>query len=636
MLMKRLYHLLLLLGLLSAMPIVAMAQSTSGNAYLGYAQYTDDIWEYDGLSLDHTAKVGCAIVLTREMLAPYIGGTIVGMRVGWDTSTRTGSYTGFVRSTFNGEDLTSSKPTTVSYSYSSSAPGWNNLTLTSYEIPEDVEQLVVGFTTTLQKDVCAIPTLYPHNTPNSCYLWVDGDNDEEGNPLWRDMNDRGILPILLRIRDSKGTFNYVPSITLLTHSGVVATDEASDCLVRVKNIGSQAISSIEVTSRQGEQSYSQRVNLSSAIAVGSTSKSFLVPLWCFHTGDLELSITKANNKEIANPEVHKLNLIGVPRAVDETYIRRPLVEYYESENSYMSPRYYDDYVGPSLEGMEEDLTFVCQHMDDQFMTGEDDATALALRLCDNDSSQVSIPAMTIDRGMSTDNILFQQNATQNPMFSVLIGDYAKQTLNAALQHPTFLDVNVSGEITDGETLQVSVGGEIAEGVMPEGEKPRLTVYLMERNVDTDSQIFWTEKEKEEYMGQYTHANVIREVLTAPEGDEIDGEGKISASYTTELIPDWNRKNLYLVAFVHRDGSRGGKYMYVFNSNEGAITDPTGIEGIQDSRFKIQNDAVYDLSGRRVSVGGDLQSPTSSVSSVSSASSVLPKGIYIQNGKKVIK
>ena len=53
--------------------------------------------------------------------------------------------------------------------------------------------------------------------------------------------------------------------------------------------------------------------------------------------------------------------------------------------------------------------------------------------------------------------------------------------------------------------------------------------------------------------------------------------------------------------------------------------------IQNSKFKIQNGAVYDLGGRRVSVpsvGGDLQSPTS-------ATSVLPKGAYIGNGRKFV-
>ena len=46
-------------------------------------------------------------------------------------------------------------------------------------------------------------------------------------------------------------------------------------------------------------------------------------------------------------------------------------------------------------------------------------------------------------------------------------------------------------------------------------------------------------------------------------------------------------------------------------------DDTGIELIQNSKFKIQNDAVYDLSGRKV------------------VNSQLKKGIYIQNGKKTV-
>ena len=612
--MKKIYSLLIALMM---MPCLAGAQNTSGRTYLGYAKYDDQIWEYDGIYLDHDAKVGCAILLTHDMLEPYVGGTIVGMRVGWCTSQRSGTYEGFVRNTFNGEDLSTGKAT-VSYSYQASTPGWTNMTMTSYEIPQDVEQLVVGFTTSIKKNEYAIPNFYPHNTPNSCYLWVEGDLDAEGNPRWMDMNEMGILPILLTIRDSKGTFNFLPAITLLTHDGVVATDEAGDCLMRVKNGGSQAIRNIEVTSRQGEQSWSKTISLSKTINPGLSSSIFMAPLYAFHSGDLEISITKVNGSEVADPKVHKLNLIGVPRAVDEAYLRRPLVEYYESENNYMSPRHYDDIVGPVIEKKKGDITFVCQHLDDQFMTGDDDATVLSLRLCDRDSSQISIPAMTIDRDMTPDNILFQMNSAPNPMFSVLYDPYATQAIEAAINHPTFVNVEVSGQVKeDGQTLEVNVGGDIANGIMPEGERPRLTVYLMESNVETDSQIFWTEKEKEESMGHYTHANVIREILTDPEGDAINAEGTIQATYTTTLYPEYNRENVYLVAFVHRDGSRGGKYMYVFNSAEGNITDPTGIISMENGQGEMDNEAgaVYDLSGRRVALS--------------------TKGIYIRNGKKIV-
>ncbi|MBR4433407.1 MAG: Omp28-related outer membrane protein, partial [Bacteroidaceae bacterium] len=494
-------------------------------------------------------------------------------------------------------------------------PGWNDMTLKSYEIPEDVDQLIVGFTTNLKKNVCAIPTLYPHNTPNSCFLWVEGDNDEDGNPRWVDMNDRGILPILLVIKDSKGTFNYVPVINLLTDNGIQRTDEAGDVIMRIKNMGSQKISNIEVTSRQGEQTWSKSITCN--VAVGQTSKVFLAPFYCFHSGDVELSITKVNNKELANPETRILNIIGVPGDVASQYTRRPLVEYYESENNYRSARYYDEYVQTPVSRMEDAVTFVCQHLDDQFMTGEDDATTLAVQLCSGDSSKVSIPAMSVDRATATENISYQMNTSQTPMFDVLINpNDAQSVFLAAADRPTFVSLTVEGLLaTDKEVLTVGVGGDVAPGIMPEGEKLRLTVYLMERDVESDSQLFWNEDEKAEYAGVFTHPNVIREIMTPVEGIAIEAGGSIEETVETTLDPTWNLENLYLVALVHRDGKLGGKRMHVFNTAEGAITEATGI--VSPLGETEEGAAIYDLSGRKVN-------------------GQLPKGVYILAGKKFVQ
>ena len=613
--MKKFYSQLLLLALLIAGAAECLAQSTSGKVYLGYAKYDDYLYEYDGIYLDHEAKVGCAILLTRDILEPYLGGTITQMRVGWGTSQRTSSYEGFVRQTFNGEDLSTGKAT-VRYDYSSATPGWNNMTMSQYEIPEDVDQLVVGFTTKIKKDEYAIPTLYPHGTPNSCYLWVDGDFDQEGKPMWRDMKELGILAIQLVIKDAKGTFNYVPLITHLTDNGIEQTETAGDVLMRIANHGSQAISNIEVTSRQGDQSWSKQITAS--VGVGKTSRIFLAPIYCFHSGDVELSITKVNGRELAKPATQKVNIIGVPKDVASKYKRRPLVEYYESENSYMSARYYDDYVESPIMKRSSKITFVCQHLDDQFMTGDDDATSLCVRLCSGDSTQVSIPSMTIDRSMSTENYLFQIAGTPNPMFPVYTAEaetYALAALDAAARRPTFVSLNVSGTLQDDqETINVSVDGDIAPGIMPEGEKPRLTVYLMERDVESDSQMFWTEKEKEQHMGNYTHANVIREILSATEGDEA-GEGQWKATFQTTIDPTWNPENLYLVAFVHRDGKLGGKHMQVFNTAKGNIELTDGIQVTKTEASGAEHKSIYDLSGRKVEKPG--------------------RGLYITGNKKVV-
>ncbi len=618
--MKKLYTTLLVLGLLIAAPGAMFAQSSTGSLYVGYAKYDDQLWEYDGVMLNKDSKVGCAILVTKDMIAPYAGGTIKGMRVGWGTTQMTGEYEGFVRNDFNGEDLSTGKAT-VKYSYSDSNPGWNTMTMTDYVIPDDVEQLVVGFTTNVKSGVYAIPTIYPHYTKNSCYLWVDGDNDAEGNPRWVDHNEYGILPILLIVEDTQGTFSLLPVLTMLTPNGVVTAGEPSDCLMRLKNAGSQTINSIEVTSRQGEQTYSKKVTLSKAIKASSTSSSFLVPLTCFESGDVELSITKVNDTELAKPVAKTVNMLAVPKEVAEKYTRRPLMEYYESENNYRSARYYDEYIVPLLEPVRDNLTFVCQHLDDQFMTGDDDATVLALQLCDNDSSRVSIPAMTVDRAMSTGNILVQMNTSVNPMFDVIIDPtYFNLMLDAAKAVPTFVGLKAYGQYNDYSDGYVIVECWYDTNVLPKGENPRLTVYLMERDVFSDSQMFWTEKEKEEHMGEYTHVNVIRDILV--DGLELPDDGAYSGGAVIhDPDPMWNAENLYIVAFVHRDGQKGGKYMHVFNSTEVSLSISDGINSLENASAAS---AVYDLSGRKVSVP-----------SASSATSVLPKGVYIVNGKKLV-
>ena len=55
--------------------------------------------------------------------------------------------------------------------------------------------------------------------------------------------------------------------------------------------------------------------------------------------------------------------------------------------------------------------------------------------------------------------------------------------------------------------------------------------------------------------------------------------------------------------------------------------PTGIKTMEDGEWNIEGSPLYDLQGRRTSV--------SSVSSVSSVPSVLPKGVYISQGKKIV-
>jgi flagellar capping protein FliD len=84
-------------------------------------------------------------------------------------------------------------------------------------------------------------------------------------------------------------------------------------------------------------------------------------------------------------------------------------------------------------------------------------------------------------------------------------------------------------------------------------------------------------------------------------------------------PMWNTENLYVVAFIHRDGQKGGKYMHVFNSTEGNLSISDGINTLENASAAS---AVYDLSGRKLETRNQQLE-------------TLPKGIYIVNGKKLV-
>ena len=123
MLMKGFFTTSILISLLAALSTTANAQgwkahntplkdspahfapSEEALLYLGYAKTSDAIYPYDGLSVEDDSRVGCAMVLTPNMLRPYAGGEVVGMVAGWDTYDSDGSYECFVRKAFHGDKL---------------------------------------------------------------------------------------------------------------------------------------------------------------------------------------------------------------------------------------------------------------------------------------------------------------------------------------------------------------------------------------------------------------------------------------------------------------------------------------------------------------------------------------------------
>ena len=577
--------------------------------YLGYAKPTDMIYPYDGLSVEDDSRVGCAMVLTPDMLRPYAGGEVVGMLAGWDTYDSDGSYECFVRKAFHGDKLAGTQ-TAAKVSF-----GWNTINFDqTYTIPNNPDSLLVGFYCNLQKDVIAIPTLYPHNQPGSSFLWREGETDDNGKELWQDASDLGTLPVILIVKDKEGKFTAMVTLGAVAYERIGTKDSTMTVFGNVTNKGSGTVTKLTVKTKAMETVISHDIELSRGIESGTTRRVAL-PLDCMLSGPETLSIDAVNDKPNSLDAKAEVELWAVPKEVADRYTFVPLVEYFESEGSYMSPRYYEEILAPGLADYKGRIIQISQHMGDKFATGDDDATVMALDFCNGDSMSVELPCMGLDRSYPTLVSYYTGLIPATPLFSVLYPEFAKMAYDAELKRPTFASVGGSAEI-DGGRMNVTVNGDIATDVMPDGAPSlRLTVYLMEKSVESDSQLFWSDEDKEAHQSVYTHHCVIRKVLSdGLYGDAIDELGDYSKNYTTDLDPEWNADSLYVVAFLDRGLEYSNFDRQVINSAEIQPKPSAGIDTLPTVRTQRDGN-IYDLAGRLVAHPA--------------------KGVYVRGGRKFV-
>ena len=566
----------------------ARADAAEGTIYLGHCNYDDYIYPWDGLSLDYDARVGVAIKLPREMFKTYIGGKVTALRLGWDDSELTGTFDMFIRTSFDGEDLATGHGT--------GKFGWNELELDApFEIP-DTDELVVGYYTDLKANHCCIPKFYPVNVPNSCYLY-DGHTDAAGKEVWNDYRDFGTMAIMLVIKDDEGKFQNMLEIQDMRYEHIGLKDADKACVFTIGNVGSNSVSSIEVTTTQGELSQSTEVKLSSGITASKVKKVNL-PINFLGSGKATVSITKVNGKACAEPFSKEVNIIAVPEEVAEAYTFRPTIEFFGSENAYQIPIYFDEYLMSDYYPLRDRITLVCQHVDDQFMTGNNEALDMMLELCAGDSMKVFLPTMSVDRTDYLNNVAAISGTPF--LYGIPYPGEGKRMYESALERPTFASVTATPTVDEeGKIISIDVQGDVAQGVMPEGEPLYLTVYLMEKEVESNSQKFWDDKEGEKPAQNYVHYNVIREILTPFWGKQLetDSEGHFQQSFEAVLYSDYNPANLSVVALINRGKGNDNLNREIINSTETDVPLPAGIENVKADGGLELHDGVFYRNGQ---------------------------------------
>lgn len=551
------------------------------------------IYESDGVSLQQDCNVGCAVKFDKDLLSTYTGGKITALRIGWNTRNYKPSITAFVRKDLNGENLASKK-------FTPQTPvGWNEVKLDkNLDITEDLDSLFLGFTLKLEKGKY-IPTLYPHNVENSCILAQEGDVDASGKQIWRHLPDLGQLAIMAVVQDTDGKLHNMVKLANFRYDAIVNADSASTTMAYLTNMGSNEVNTLGVECRQGDKVWEYEMQLSNSVQPGATSKISL-PLYCFGTGRTDYSVKYVNGEDPRKSFSTTLDQIGVPKDVAKKYVHRPLIEFYTSENNFYGPRFYG-YVKEGLGDLQKKFTLVKVHCEDQFMTGTDDDDALRMYLdfVDNDSMQVYLPGVSIDRNAYTCNLAGRGIAIDHTLYP----QAGQQIYPVILEYPTFAGISATGSVADDlKSVSIDVTGEIAEGVMPKDEPLYVSVYLMENDVKSKSQKFYGEEEEAEWGGEYIHDNVIRRRLTPLYGTKLEkNSGPFTMHLTQRLSPKWDASKLSVVAFINRGLEMPSSKRQVINSTEAVISVPQGITNVtgEDEGRVV---AVYNLQGVEVPVG----------------------------------
>lgn len=603
----------LMRGILAAVLAVgSVAASHAKTVDVGYASTTQDmVYQYTGFIANEDVKFYAAALFTPEMMSTYAGGSIVGLRIGWcDYTVQSGDMEIFVREGLNAENVATAKGNLKF--------GWNTIMFdTPYQIPAEPGNIVVGCNFDAKAGTFNIATSVLGNKPaNSCWITSDFVRHDNGEYEWAELSQDYDAALIVAIIDVNDEVNDRAEITKVIAPEIFKQGDTGSGQFTITNRGTNPVQKVTLLYETGGKSESFDINISSPIAANSSSK-ISAPVPAIATGETTVTISHVNGKENLFKGQKTLPVLAVPEDVAAKYTRRPLLEYYGSEGSHYNVSYYDDYFLGAYADYEDRMTIVCHHANDQFMTRDDEDTQMLVDFADGNKSAVQIPCMTLDRSLQCSNYLtFSDNTVA---YTILYPTpYQTSVYDEALAVPTFADLSVyTGLVTGKPEISILVNGHVEPGVLPAGEKLKLTVYLLENNVASTSQNWATEDEETTYGGVYNHQNVIRQQPVPMWGVELDGDGDFSKQFNVEYDPEeWKLYDMRVVALLHRSETNSRFSRQVINCAESDYLASISEITLDDATGRQR---IYNLSGVEVT------------------NSNLTPGIYVvSNGKTASK
>lgn len=559
----------------------AAKKIAANQRWLGYYNSDALAESHKGMGLpDYPGENKVAICLSEEILKPYVGKNIVGMRFGLTEEIGNSSVSLFKQG--------GSAPGEVcrTADVQNGAVGWNEVKFDEPYTIQAGEVLYAGYSYTQlsnKKDYKSFPFSAVEEGLENQSLWVYCKIGN--NAGWNEFGMGGAnMSIQVLVEGDFAEYAVLPE-DFGTLKGVKNKDLA--VAVKFMNNSKEAVSSLGyVVSVDGVAGSEQSVDVSPAVGVGAYG-TFKANVPCGNTEGLKevkVEVTKVNgHKNGASSTVAN----GKISIADKMYERNVCIEEFTTEKCGNCPR-VAGFLHTYLEEADPTRVFaVCHHAGyyTDWLTKACDNKLLYLF---NDNGGSFAPAMMFNREPAFDS---QYAAGQKDNVTIPSSAAEIKTITNYYLDETMADAKLDMTLTydEGESkVIIVVTGESNKGY--DTENALLTVYLTEDNVKAKNQ---------SGASKFYHQHVIRD-YNSNWGDALTwNDNKFSATYEFDVDEAWKKDDLKVVAFLNKHNTKNRLDNRIENvTGKDLIEKPTAIESVGSADNAVEV-ARYNAAGQRI-------------------------------------
>lgn len=505
--------------------------------------------------------VSAAVVLSPEMLEPYAGADITGIRLYLATTDNLVDITAWVRDDLKGSNLAEGT--------GALQEGWQIVPLDkTLKVGDD--PIVIGYTFNQTKSSKCI-ALGGDVTPDGHYYAKRGEWEVSSNPA-------GSICVEMVVEGAQVAASDMDVEAVALENKVVKAGQPVILKAKVRN---SSLSDIDGFS------YSVNCPTMNHILIEGKYSDLIQPKQAV---EIELSVSTDNfpiNEQV--PLDFTIEEDGyLPNNIiesycgiyDEAYPRMLLMEEFTTEECPNCPRAITSIATALENGYGKDMIVVAHHIGfyTDYLTLPEESALLWFYGDDGSFA----PAGMYDRTIRTADLV-------TPVESIGYYDTFSARLDEAIGKPGFVKLDVNASVDDGN-IEISVNAEAHPLLSTLLPKPYITVLLTEDGIRNFHQAGISNPD-------FTHSHASRAYLTGVLGDqfEFDGEGRLHWTGKIACADNWNCENMEAVAFIHAYDPSDRTACEVYNVAASHIS-TSGVSTVSASSEIAE---YFDLTGRRV-------------------------------------